>query len=166
MLERSAVAMLEILQKGFETEPAGDAGFDFGELFGGEFFPARPDGGLVAEAVEEELDFREGEAHFSGETDEEDAVESFRGIAALAAGAMRGSEEAEFFVVADGRGVEACAMGELTDFHVLIPFEVETVYQPVNVEDGSVEILRCAQDDEHMATVAICRSALSPPLSK
>jgi len=68
---------------------------------------------------------------------------------------MRGSEEAEFFVVADGRGVEACAMGELTDFHVLIPFEVETVYQPVNVEDGSVEILRCAQDDEHMATVAI-----------
>jgi hypothetical protein len=47
--------MLEILQKGFETEPAGDAGFDFGELFGGEFFPARPDGGLVAEAVEEEL---------------------------------------------------------------------------------------------------------------
>ena len=109
--------MLKLLEKGFETEGAGDAGFDLGEFSGGELFPARADGSVVAEAVEEELDFREGEAHFSGEADEQDAVERVRRIAALAAGAMRGSEEAEFFVVADGGGAEACATGEFTDFH-------------------------------------------------
>jgi hypothetical protein len=89
---------------------------------------------VVAEAVEEELDFGEGEAHFSGETDEEDAVESVGGIAALAAGAMSRSEQAESLVVANGGGVEAGAMGELTDFHMLIPFEVRPPTQPVNVE--------------------------------
>jgi len=133
LLERSAMAMLKVLEKSFETKPAGDAGFDFGELFGGEFFPARTDGGFVTETVEEELDFREGEAHFSGKTDEEDAVESVGGIAALAAGAVRGSEEAKSLVVPDGGCVEASAMGEFADFHVMIPFEVENVYQPVNV---------------------------------
>jgi hypothetical protein len=35
---------------------------------------------------------------------------------------MRGSEEAEFFVVADGGGVEAGAVGKFTDFHGA-PFE-------------------------------------------
>ena len=85
MLEGSAVAMLKVLEKSFQTKRAGDAGLDFGELSGGELFPAGADGGVVTEAVEEELDFREGEAHFSGETDEEDAVESVGGIAALAA---------------------------------------------------------------------------------
>jgi len=117
LLERSAMAMPKVLEKSFQTKRAGDAGFDLGELSGGELFPARADGSVVAEAVEEELDFREGEAHFSGEADEEDAVERVRRIAALAAGAMRGSEEAEFFVVADGGGAEACATGEFTDFH-------------------------------------------------
>jgi len=117
LLERSAMAMLEILEKSFETKPAGDAGFDFRELFGGEFFPARTDGGVVTEAAKEELDFREGEAHFAGKANEQDAVESVGGIAALAAEAMRGSEEAEFFVVADGGGVDAGAVGKFTDFH-------------------------------------------------
>jgi len=110
--------MLKILEKSFEPEPAGDAGFDFGELAGGEFFPARADGGVVAEAVEEELDLGKGEAHFACETDEQDAVESVGGIAALAAGAVRRSKEAEFFIVADGGGVKAGPMGEFTDFHL------------------------------------------------
>jgi hypothetical protein len=34
---------------------------------------------------------------------------------------VRGSEQAEFFVVTDGGGVEACAMPEFTDFHFVAP---------------------------------------------
>ena len=117
LLEGSAVAMLKVLEKSLETEPAGDAGVDFGEFSGGEFFPARADRCVVAKTVEEELDFREGEAHFAGEADEEDAVEGARGIASLATGAMRRSEQAELFVVADGGSVKAGAKGEFTDFH-------------------------------------------------
>jgi len=70
------VAMLKILEERFEAKGAGDAGFDFGELSGGEFFPARADGSVVAEAVEEELDFGKREAHLSREANQEDAVES------------------------------------------------------------------------------------------
>ena len=117
MLERSTVAMLKILEKGLETERAGDACFDFGKLSGGEFFPARADGSIVAEAAEEELGFWERETHLAGETNEKDAVESFGRIAALAADAVRRSKETEFFVVADGGGVVAGAVSELADFH-------------------------------------------------
>ena len=122
MLEGDAAAMLKILEKSFEAEPAGDAGFDFGELSGGEFFPARADGGIVAEAVEEELNFGKGETHFAGEADEQDAVQGVGGIATLAAKAVRGSEQAEFFVVTDGGGVEACAMPSSPIF-ILLPLQ-------------------------------------------
>ncbi len=88
-----------------------------GELAGGKFFPAGADGCVVAEAAKEELDLGKGEAHVGGEADEEDAIESLAGIAALAAEALGRGEEAEFFVVADGGGVEAGAVCELTDFH-------------------------------------------------
>ena len=44
-------------------------------------------------------------------------MEGIAGIAALAAGPLGRGEEAHFFVVADGRGVEAGAGGEFTDFH-------------------------------------------------
>lgn len=106
------------MEKGFEAEGAGDVGVDLGEFSRSEFFPAWADGSIVVKAAEEELDFGEGETHFSGEADEQDAVEGVGGIAALAAGAMGRSEEAEFFVVADGRRVEACALGEFADFHI------------------------------------------------
>src|SRR6266699_2249987 len=72
---------------------------------------------VIAEAAEEELDFAEGETHVSGEADEEDAREGVTGIAALAAEALGRNEEPEFFVVADGGGVEAGGRGELADFH-------------------------------------------------
>lgn len=91
LFEGGAAAVEEALEKSFEAKRTGDAGFDFGELSGGEFFPAWADGGAVAEAAKEEFDFGKGETHFSGEADEQDAVESVGGIAALAAGAVRGS---------------------------------------------------------------------------
>jgi hypothetical protein len=117
LLERGTAAAEKALKKSFEAEPTGDAGFDFGEFFRGEFFPARADGGILAEAAKEELDFGKGETHFSCEANEQNTVEGVGGIATLAAGAVRRSEEAEFFVVANGGGVEACALSEFADFH-------------------------------------------------
>jgi hypothetical protein len=94
---------------------------DFDELASGEFFPARTDRSVVAEAVEEELDFGEGETHFGGKANEEDARKGVTGIAALAAEALRRGEETEFFVVADGGGVKAGGRGKLADFHLRLP---------------------------------------------
>ena len=48
-------------------------------------------------------------------------MEGVAGIAALAAEALGRSEEATFFIVADGRGVEAGAACELADFHLVLP---------------------------------------------
>jgi hypothetical protein len=120
-LERGAVAAEEALEEGFELAGAGDVLFDFEEFAGGEFFPARANWCVVAEAAEEQLDFGEGEAHLGGEADEEDTMESVAGIAALAAGPLGRGKEAHFFVVADGGGVEAGARGEFTDFHDGVP---------------------------------------------
>ena len=115
------MAAEQALEEGFEFEGAGDVLFDFGELAGGEFFPARADGGVVAEAAEEELDLSEGEAHVGGEADEQDTMEGVAGIAALTADPLGRDEDAHFFVVADGGGVEAGAGGEFTDFHDGVP---------------------------------------------
>lgn len=118
MLEGSAAAAEKTLKDGLEAEAASDAGFELGDFFCGEFFPAWADRSVVAKAAKEELDFGKGETHFSGEENEQDAVEGVGGIPALAAGTVRRSEEADFFVVADGGGVEAGALGEFADFHV------------------------------------------------
>jgi hypothetical protein len=69
LLEGGTAAVEETLKKGFELERAGDVLLDFEELTVGEFFPAGANGGVVAEAAEEELDFGEGEAHVRGEAD-------------------------------------------------------------------------------------------------
>ena len=90
---------------------------DFGELAGGEFFPAWADGRVVAEAAEEKFNFGEGETHFGRETDEENAREGVSRVAALAAFAVGRGEEAAFFIVADGGGVEVGGRGKLADFH-------------------------------------------------
>ena len=52
-LERGAAAAEEALEEGFEFERTVDGLIDFGELAGGEFFPAGADGSVVAEAAEE-----------------------------------------------------------------------------------------------------------------
>src|SRR5882672_9805950 len=115
------MAVEEGLEEGSELEGAGDGLSDFEERTVGEFFPARANWCVVAEAAEEELDFGKGEAHVRGEADEEDAMEGVAGIAALAAGPLACGEEAHFFVVADRGGVEAGAGGEFTDFHDGVP---------------------------------------------
>ena len=115
--KRSAMATKKTMEKGFEFEGTGNALFDFGELAGGKFFPARADGSVIAKATEEELDLDKSEAHVAGEADEKDAIEGVGRIAALTADALGRSEEAALFVIADGGGVEASAAGEFTDFH-------------------------------------------------
>jgi len=72
---------------------------------------------VVAQAVEEELDFRKGEAHVGGEAHEEDALEGAAGVATLPADPLWRSQETKFFVVTDGGGVEVGAGGKFTDLH-------------------------------------------------
>ena len=120
-LERWAVAMEEALEKGFQLEGADDILLDFDELASGEFFPPRADGGVVAKAAQEKLDFSESEAHFGGETDKEHAGKGIACIPPLASLALWRGEEAAFFVVADGRSVEAGVARELADFHNGVP---------------------------------------------
>src|SRR5260370_42325243 len=92
-----------------------------------QFFPAGADRGVVPEAVEEELDLAEREAHVAGEADEQHAVEGVAGVAALAADAVLSGEKPHFLVVADGGSVDAGARGELADFHFVIPLILESV---------------------------------------
>ena len=124
LVEGSAAAMEKALEQRLETEGAGDTGLDFDELSGGELFPPRADGRIVAEAAEEESDFGKREAHVAGKANEQNVVESIRRVATLAAHAVRRGKQAESFVVADGGSVEAGAMSELADFHgFLLGFE-------------------------------------------
>jgi hypothetical protein len=113
--------MEDALEKGFEFEGAGNVLLDFGELARGKFFPAGADRGVIAEAAKEELDLAKGETHLACEADEEHAVEGVAGVAALATAAVGRGKKAHFFVVADGRGVEVGASGELADFHLSFP---------------------------------------------
>jgi hypothetical protein len=116
-LEGGTVAVQEALKEGFQSKGTGDVLFDLREFSGGEFFPARADGRIVAETVEKEFDFGKGEAHVASEADEEDAMEGIGGVTALAAEALGRGEESRFFIVADGGGVEVGAASELADFH-------------------------------------------------
>jgi hypothetical protein len=68
-LEGGAATVEEMLKEGLQTAGPGEVCIDFLDFAVGEFFPTRADGGVVAKAVEEELDFGEGEAHVAGEAD-------------------------------------------------------------------------------------------------
>jgi hypothetical protein len=125
VLKRGAVAAKEALEERFELERAGDRLIDFDEFARGEFFPAWADGGVIAETVEKEFDFGEGEAHIAGETDQKDAMERVGGITTLAAEALGRGEKTAFFVIADGGGVQVGAASEFTDFHISLFLQTE-----------------------------------------
>lgn len=120
-LEGGAAAVEKMLEERLQAKAAGDVLIDFEELAGGEFFPAGAYRTVIAEAAEEELDFAEGEAHVGGETDEKYARNGIACVMALATEALGRGEQAAFFVVADGGGVEAGGTGELADFHSVLP---------------------------------------------
>ncbi len=120
-LEGGATAVEEALEEGFEFKGAGDVLLDFDEFACGEFFPARTDLHVLVETVKKEPDFAEGEAHVGGKTDEEHAIEGVARVAALASEALGRGKQAEFFVVADGGGVETGVAGKFTYFHEGVP---------------------------------------------
>lgn len=101
-MKRRAVAVREAAHKFFETMRTDDDLAHFDNFPGGEFFPARADGCGLANTAEEGFDFGERETHFTSEADEENAVERFGRVAALAAGARGRREQADFFVITNG----------------------------------------------------------------
>ena len=117
MVELHAAAMAEALEIVQEALGEDEAVLEFRDFARGEFAPAGRDGGVGAKAVQKKADFGEGEVHFAGNADEQDAVESVRGITALAVDTLGGREKAELFVIADGGGGDAGLRGEFTDFH-------------------------------------------------
>jgi len=120
-LQRGTSALEEMLEERFQTEGTLDGVVDFADLAVSEFSPARADGRVVAQSMEEEFDFAQGEAHFTGEAYQEHTIEGVAGITPLAAGTVRRDEEAHFFVVTEGGGVKAGAGGEFPDFHFSFP---------------------------------------------
>jgi hypothetical protein len=111
-LERSAAAVEQVFEQGLQEEGALDVFFHLFDFAVSQFFPTGADRGIFAEAVEEELDLAEGEAHLAGEADEQDAVKCVGGVATLAADAVRSGEKPHFLVVTDGGSVDAGAGGE------------------------------------------------------
>jgi hypothetical protein len=118
----------------FKALGARDHLLHFEDFAGGEFLPARADGSGFADAAQEDADFVEGEAHFSSEANEKDAVEGFFGIAALAARTDRSGQEFDFFVLADGGSVEAGVFCEFTDFHLYLR---RTIRGPASIKTKS-----------------------------
>jgi hypothetical protein len=105
------VAPEQVLEQGFQAARAFQDRLDFLDFAMSEFSPAGASRRIVAEAVEEQLYLAERGAHFAGEADQEHAVESLTGIAALTAGAPGRRKKTEFFIVADRGSVEAGAKG-------------------------------------------------------
>jgi hypothetical protein len=111
----------EMLEERFQAKRTLNHFIHFADLVMGEFLPAGADGGIVVQAVEKEFDLAEGETHFAGEANEKRAVEGVARITALTSRAVRRGEQAHFFVVAEGGGVETGADGEFPDFHFSLP---------------------------------------------
>jgi hypothetical protein len=120
LVEPYAAAVLQAAKEFEDALHFGQALLQFSDFAGGEFAPAGGYRSFFAEAGEEELDFSKGEIHLGGETDEQDAVECVRGIAALAVAAIWRGEQAELFVIANGRRIHGSTFGEFSDFHAFL----------------------------------------------
>jgi len=155
-LQRSAMALKKMLQERFQPEGTLKSFFELKKLASCEFLPARAYRSGFAEAVEEEFDFEEGEAHIAGETDEQDAMKGVWGVAALAAESVGRWEQAAFFVVADGGSVEIGGAGELADFHEFSSLVFTLVrciscwVNPERLRSFSPALRGLAQDDNRL----------------
>jgi len=97
--------MQKVLEERFQTPRALDAPLDFLNLSVGEFFPARPNWGVIPQPIEKHFDLAQRESHLAGKADEEHAVECVRGVPPLAAGTVGRGEQSASFVVTDCGGV-------------------------------------------------------------
>ncbi len=111
------MALEEMLEERFQAKGAFNGFLNFADFVMGEFFPARTNRSIVAQAVEKEFDLAEGEAHFAGEANEKRAVEGVARIAPLACNAVGRGEQAPSLVVAEGGGGKTGADRKFPDFH-------------------------------------------------
>ena len=116
-MELDAAARLEPAEKIEEALGLRETVLQFGDFGSGEFAPASGDRSVLAKTVEEEFDFGEGEVHFTCEADQQNAIEHFAGIAALAADALGRREQAQLLVIANGGRRQASLGCEVPDFH-------------------------------------------------
>jgi hypothetical protein len=111
------VAAEQVLEKGFQAQRAFDGPLCFRYLVSRQFSPAGPDRRIISQAAQKDFDLVERETHVACETDEQHAVNGFRGISALPASAVRRREQAYPFVVANCRSAEAGTFRKLSDLH-------------------------------------------------
>src|SRR6267143_3147091 len=110
-----------MLEERFQAKRTLHRFIQFADFVMGEFFPAGANRSVVAQAAEKEFDLAEREAHVTGEANEKRAVEGVARITPLTSSAVRRGEQAHFFVVAEGGGIETGADGEFPDFHFSLP---------------------------------------------
>src|SRR5215471_13350949 len=115
--------MREAAHQFFETAGAGDESAQVCDFASGEFLPARADGRGFTNATKEDADFLKRETHFARKTNEENAIQGFRGIAALTACTGWHGKKADFLVITNGGSVEAGLPCESTDFHRVVTEE-------------------------------------------
>jgi hypothetical protein len=106
------VALEEVFEKELEPTRPEYVLFYFLELLTRQFPPAQANRRPIPQAVQKEFGFPESEAHVAGEADKEYAVHSIVSISALAADSMWSRDKATFFIVANGRGIDAGPGGE------------------------------------------------------
>jgi hypothetical protein len=74
-----------MFEERFQAAEAADGLVDFLDLSVREFFPARPDWGIILQPIEKNFDLAQRKSHLARKADEEHAVECVRGVPALAA---------------------------------------------------------------------------------
>jgi hypothetical protein len=117
ILERRTVALEQVLEQRLEAVQTFDIPLHLFDLAMSQLFPAGANRDVLAQTTEEEFDFPQGKTHVAGETDEQDTVNDFLGITALATGAVRNCKKAYPFIVANSRSVETGTAGQFSNFH-------------------------------------------------
>src|ERR1700739_3054114 len=111
--------MKQVLQKGLHTPRALDGVVHLVDFGVGQFFPAGTYRGIGWQAAEKDFDFGQGEIQIGGKADHEHAILRVRRIATLASHTVWRFENAQLFVVTNGRWFETGAGGKFSDFHLL-----------------------------------------------
>jgi hypothetical protein len=88
-----------VFEERFQVPRAQDAPLDFPNFPVREFFPARPDWGIILQPIEKNFDLAQRKSHLARKADEEHAVECVRGVPALAARTVGHGEQSTPFVV-------------------------------------------------------------------
>jgi hypothetical protein len=119
-LEWRTAAEQKMFEERFKPPRTADVLINLVNLPMSQSFPSRSDWGFIPQASEKKLDRIQGKTHITGEPDEEHTVESIGGILPLTIRAIRSAKKAPFFVVPDGRSVEASTPSEFSNLHFFL----------------------------------------------